>query len=134
MILRLFRWRGRGRKRPLSSASGDSVVCSVADATKKDAMAEAAHLNEWRPVLTAPIEQLCEAPSADTVRHAYDLYAAGVYAPFVLRDARMAARSARIQAGFAALVARAPELVEVALTEHPQVFSDMRRLKKWGQP
>lgn len=133
MPLKFFRWKGMRREPPSSTASGDRVVHAIPDATKKDGVAHAAHLNEWRSVLTAPIEQLCEAPSADTVRHAYDLYAAGVYEPFVLRDARMAARGARIQAVFAALVARAPELVEAALTEHPQVFSDMRRLKKWGQ-
>lgn len=91
-------------------------------------------LNTWQAVLVAPVDQLCEAPSADTVRYAYDLYVEETNAPFAEREARMAARLARIQAGFATLVARAPYLVEAAFTEHPQVFADMRRLPKRGRP
>ena len=94
----------------------------------------AVSVSGWQLVLTAPIEQLCEAPSADTVRYAYDLYAQEVYAPFAAREARMASRLSDIRACFATLVARAPELVEAALAEHPQVFADIVRLQKRGRP
>lgn len=134
MILKLFRWKGRGRKCPPLSASGDGGAHSVPSAKHTDAMAKSAHLNEWRAIVTAPIEQLCEAPSADTVRYAYDLYAQEVYAPFGEREARMASRLSDIRACFATLVARAPELVEAALAEHPQVFADIVRLQKRGRP
>lgn len=130
-----FLWpRGWRRKSPSSRASGDGVALPVANAKGTDSLAKSTQLNEWRPVLTAPIEQLCEAPSADTVRYAYDLYAQQVYAPFAAREARMASRLTDIRACFATLVARAPELVEAALAEHPQVFADIVRLQKRGRP
>lgn len=87
----------------------------------------------WQAVLTASIDQLCEAPSADTVRYACDLFAEEVYAPFVERDARMAMLLADIRSGFAELVARAPGLFEAALAQHPQVFADLRRLQIGGR-
>jgi hypothetical protein len=130
MILKIARYLLRTRK-SANAESGKGHSDKVAPVNQGTT---AQSTSSWQTVLTAPIDQLCEAPSSDTVRYAYDLFAEGVYRPFAEREARMAARLARIQAGFATLVARAPYLVEAAFTEHPQVFADMRRLPKRGRP
>lgn len=123
-----------GRRRAKATKVKNAVTLAETEKNENAVQSCTKHSPNWQAVLTAPVDQLCEAPSADTVRYAYDLYAEGVYGPFAEREARMAARLARIQAGFATLVARAPDLVEAAFTEHPQVFADLRRLPKRGRP
>ncbi len=116
------KWKRRKPTGPINS-SPDST-----DEFKKEAQ-----MREWQAVLTASIDQLCEAPSADTVRYACDLFIEEVYAPFAAREARIAMLLANIRAGFAELVSRAPELVETGLAQHPQVFADLRRLQNGGR-
>lgn len=130
MISRIVRWLPRKRKPHRAESAKDHG--ERAALVKRETAVQAS--TNWRAIVTAPIEQLCEAPSADTVRYAYDLYAQEVYAPFAEREARMASRLSDIRACFATLVARAPELVEAALAEHPQVFADIVRLQKRGRP
>lgn len=130
MFSRIVRWLPRKRKPHRAESPKDHG--ERAAPVKRGTAVQAS--TNWRDIVTAPIEQLCEAPSADTMRYAYDLYAQEVYAPFAEREARMASRLSDIRACFAALVARAPELVEAALAEHPQVFADIVRLQKRGRP
>lgn len=130
MFSRIVRWLPRKRKPQRAESPKDHG--ERAALVKRETAVQAS--TNWRAIVTAPIEQLCEAPSADTVRYAYDLYAQEVYAPFAEREARMASRLSDIRACFATLVARAPELVEAALAEHPQVFADIVRLQKRGRP
>lgn len=133
MLFILARRLVGARIRPTDAQEIDDGTQSAAASGKGTVLASAQRLPDWQAVLTAPIDQLCETPSADTVRYAYDLYADAVYAPFAAREARMAVQLAEIRAGFAALAARAPDLVEAALAEHPQVFADLRRLRNGGR-
>jgi hypothetical protein len=130
MFSRIARWLPRKRKPHRAESPKDHGERTAL--VKRETAVRAS--TNWRAIVTAPIEQLCEAPSADTVRYAFDLYAQEVYAPFAEREARMASRLSDIRACFATLVARAPELVEAALAEHPQVFADIVRLQKRGRP
>jgi len=134
MVLKLVRWLVRGRKRPTTAIREEDGTEQVSEAGSCDVQAAAVHQNDWRAILTAPIAQVCEAPSADTVRFAFSLYAEDVYAPFAAREARMAELLTRIRAGIAGLTAGAPGLVESALAEHSQVFAELRRLQSGGKP
>jgi hypothetical protein len=134
MILKFVRRFASTRKRSAavnSKNDGTQLKLKMGETPSKGTTAQ---LNEWRAALTAPIDQLCEAPSADAVRHAYGLYAEEVYAPFAARDARMAELLASIRKGLAELMAGAPGLVESALSQHPQVFAELRRLQSGGKP
>lgn len=129
MALKFARWLVAARKRP-AAATGEKVP----KIRETAAQGTAAHLQGWRAVLTASIDQVCEAPSADTVRYAFSLYTEEVYAPFAARDARMADLLNNIRKGIAELTAGAPGLVESALTQHPQVFAELRSLQSGGKP
>lgn len=134
MILKFARRLASTRKRSAAVTGEDDetqLQVKIGETTSKGTTAQ---LNEWRAVLTAPIDQVCEAPSADTVRYAYGLYVEEVYAPFAARDARMAGLLNNIRKGVAELTAGAPGLVESALSQHPQVFAELRRLQSGGKP
>lgn len=134
MVLKFARWLAAARKRPAAPTGEDDGTQLLPKTRGTAAQGTAAHLQGWRAVLTASIDQVCEAPSADTVRYAFSLYTEEVYAPFAARDARMADLLNNIRKGIAELTAGAPGLVESALTQHPQVFSELRRLQSGGKP
>jgi len=134
MALKFARWLAAARKRPAAATGENDVTQLVLKIGKKAAQGTETQSLGWRAVLTASIDQLCEAPSADTVRYAFSLYGEEVYAPFAARDARMADLLNNIRKGIAELTAGAPVLVESALSQHPQVFAELRRLHSGGKP
>lgn len=70
MFSRIVRWLPRKRKPQRAESPKDHG--ERAALVKRETAVQAS--TNWRAIVTAPIEQLCEAPSADTVRYSHLLH------------------------------------------------------------